>query len=40
MRTKEQNANLEKLANYLLALPEDYEHFDMGNFSLRLTIFV
>ena len=32
MRTKEQNANLEKLANYLLALPEDYEHFDMGNF--------
>ena len=32
MRTKEQNANLEKLANYLLALPEDYEHFDMGDF--------
>ena len=31
-RTKKQNENLLKLANYLKALPEDYEHFDMKAF--------
>ena len=32
MRTEKQNINLEKLANYLISLPEDYEHFSMESF--------
>lgn len=30
--SKEQLANLDKLATYLESLPEDYEHFDMSNY--------
>jgi len=30
--TKEQRDNLKKLAIYLLSLPKDYTHFDMGVF--------
>lgn len=30
--TDEQRANLAKLADYLAALPADYEHFDMSSF--------
>ena len=32
MRTKEQTANLNKLANYLLALPELYSNFTMASY--------
>ena len=32
LRTEGQNENLLKLANYLKALPEDYDHFAMESF--------
>jgi hypothetical protein len=30
--TPKQRANLQKLASYLLALPADYDHFDMSSY--------
>lgn len=47
MLSEQHRANLKRLADYLIALPEDYEHFNMGlynhkrekDYPLRMTTF-
>lgn len=32
MITEQQRKNLKTLADYLIKLPDDYQHFDMGSY--------